>query len=453
MYIRNNPFVRMHLMADAGTLVGGTGNYVDSYNGTETSFAAAGGTFAPGMKIFWDTVMLQNARDNAVFAQLGNKQPLPANQGMIVEWAKWDTLPDADKLVEGVIPTGKVFGESIITTTLTEHGLYVATTKKLQLHHNRNVVLGATQEVGASLSRSYEKLIRAALLEGTNVLWADALNTAAANVYVSTPAGRHELSNAATTYCGMTLDMISQAVTRLEAANAPTFDGMNYVAVIHPYIARDIRRLEGWQEMHKYAAVKELFTNELGEVNGVRFLKSTLAPIVRGADLLAAARTMTVASYNATGNIITVDEAIPAADAALLVGREVIIGGEHMTIVTVTAHDTPGSASFTVSNADETAWGSNPPADGDVVYPGEGGAGGIAVYQSFLVAKDAFAIIDPDGAGKETIIHDKNSGIGGALNQFGTVGGKFSSAAKILYEDRIVVIESTSKYSADDVAN
>ena len=184
----------------------------------------------------------------------------------------------------------------------------------------------------------------------------------------------------------------------------------------------------------------------------MRFLKSTLCPILRGADLLADARTATVASYNATGNIITIDEEITAADALALVGREVIIGGEHMTIVTATA-GAAGSGVFTVSDADETAWASNPPAHEDIVYPGEGGAGGIAVYQSFLVAKDAFAIIDPDGAGKETIIHDKNSGIGGALNQYGTVGGKFSSAAKILYEDRIVVIESTSKYSATDVAN
>ena len=451
MYIRNNPFVRMHLMADAGTLVGGTGNYVDSYNGTETSFAAAGGTFAPGMKIFWDTVMLQNARDNAVFAQLGNKQPLPANQGMVVEWAKCNTLPDADELVEGVIPTGKVFGESIITTTLTEHGLYVATTKKLQLHHNRNVVLGATQEVGASLSRSYEKLIRAALLEGTNVLYADALNTGASNVFVSTPTARHEVSNAAGTYCGMTLDMISQAVTRLEAANAPTFDGMNYVAVIHPYIARDIRRLEGWQEMHKYAAVKELFTNELGEVNGVRFLKSTLAPIVRGANLLAGARTMTVLTYTDAGNKITVAEAITPEDATALQGREVIIDGEHMTIVAAEAGGA-GAAYFTVNDTDEEAWGLNEPEATNVVYPGEGGAAGISVFPCLFFGADAFNIIDPEGAGMETIIKSAEQ-VGGPLNQFSTVGGKFEGAAKIVYPDRLVSVECVSSYSATAASN
>ena len=211
--------LNIQYFAAAGDLVNATGNYINSATGQTDAFDTVN-TLAPGMKTFWDTVALVNARDNLCFAQLGDKQTLPANQGLIVEWQKWNTLPDADTLVEGVIPAGKKFGESVVTTTLTEMGLYVATTKKLQLHHNRDVVLGITTEVGASIGRSYEKLIRSALLEGTNVLYADAINTTAANAYVSTPSARHLLSNAAATWCGISLDMIAQVVTRLEAANA-----------------------------------------------------------------------------------------------------------------------------------------------------------------------------------------------------------------------------------------
>ena len=440
-------------MAEAGTLVNTSQNYVNAGTGATTAFSGIN-DLTPGMKTFYETVMLDNSRSNRVFAQLGKRQPLPSHKGKVVEWRKWNILPDADVLVEGVIPTGKMFGQTLINVTLTQMGLYVAVTDVLENHHVDPVYLGATEEVGASIGRTEEKLIRAALQLGTNTLYADQLNTAAAGYpFVAVNTARHLLSNAAGTFALMAPDTVAQGVTMLQQADAPFYDGAEYVMAIHPSVWYDLRRNPEWIDVHKYSATTEIFNGEVGTLHGVRFLKSTLCPILRGADLLTAARTMTVDNYNSTGNIITVDEAIPAADAALLVGREVIIGGEHMTIVTVTAHDTPGSASFTVSNADETAWGSNPPADGDVVYPGEGGAGGIAVYQSFLVAKDAFAIIDPDGAGKETIIHDKNSGIGGALNQFGTVGGKFSSAAKILYEDRIVVIESTSKYSATDVAN
>lgn len=439
--------LNIQYFAAAGDLVNATSTYINSATGATDAFDTVN-TLAPGMKTFWDTVALVNARDNLCFAQLGDKQTLPANQGLIVEWQKWNTLPDADTLVEGVIPAGKKFGESVVTTTLTEMGLYVATTKKLQLHHNRDVVLGITTEVGASIGRSYEKLIRSALLEGTNVLYADAINTTSSNVYVSTPSARHLLSNAAATWCGISLDMIAQVVTRLEAANAPTFDGMNYVSVIHPYIAKDIRALSGWQEYHKYAAVKELFTNELGELNGVRFIKSTLAPIIRGADLSAAARTLTVDAYTAGTNTVTLKETLSAADVTALSGRELIIGGLHFSVKSATTTtivlDDIGAA------AAEAA--SNPPAQNDVIYPGEGGAAGISIFPCLFFGADAFKIVDPEGAGIETIIKTPEQ-IGGPLNQFSTVGAKFEGAAKIVYPDRLVSLECVSSYSATAAAN
>ena len=43
--------------------------------------------------------------------------------------------------------------------------------------------------------------------------------------------------------------------------------------------------------------------------------------------------------------------------------------------------------------------------------------------------------------------------IGGPLNQFSTVGYKAEMAAKLLYEDRMVRVESCSAYSGTDAAN
>ena len=60
--------------------------------------------------------------------------------------------------------------------------------------------------------------------------------------------------------------------------------------------------------------------------------------------------------------------------------------------------------------------------------------------------------IDPEGGNLEMIIKDKGQ-VGGPLNQFSTLGYKFSSAAKILYEDRMVRVESCGAYSAEDEAN
>ncbi len=82
------------------------------------------------------------------------------------------------------------------------------------------------------------------------------------------------------------------------------------------------------------------------------------------------------------------------------------------------------------------------------IVSGEGGA----VYLSLFFGKDAYGEIDPDGGGMEMIIKDKAEA-GGPLNQFSTLGYKFSTAFKILYEDRMVRVESCSEYSDTDTEN
>lgn len=79
-------------------------------------------------------------------------------------------------------------------------------------------------------------------------------------------------------------------------------------------------------------------------------------------------------------------------------------------------------------------------------------AGDPAVYATLFFGKDAFGVVDPEGAGMEMILHSKGE-IGGPLNQFSTIGYKFSDATAILYEERMVRVESTSTYSAVDEAN
>ena len=61
-------------------------------------------------------------------------------------------------------------------------------------------------------------------------------------------------------------------------------------------------------------------------------------------------------------------------------------------------------------------------------------------------------MIDPDGGNMEMIVKTKGE-VGGPLEQFSTVGYKYEGAAMILYDDRMVRIESTSAYSETDPAN
>ncbi len=70
-------------------------------------------------------------------------------------------------------------------------------------------------------------------------------------------------------------------MTLLKKLKAPKIDG-KYIAIIHPSVAYDLRSSEAWIEAHKYAGLTELFTGEIGELHGVRFIETTEAKIFNG---------------------------------------------------------------------------------------------------------------------------------------------------------------------------
>lgn len=80
------------------------------------------------------------------------------------------------------------------------------------------------------------------------------------------------------------------------------------------------------------------------------------------------------------------------------------------------------------------------------------GADGVAVYASLFLGKDAFGILDPEGEGMEMIIKTKGQ-IGGPLEQFSTIGYKFCHGAKILYQERMLRVESGSYFGSVDEEN
>lgn len=340
----------------AGTLVNATTTYINSDTGTTTAFDGTN-KLSDTMKTYYDTELLENARSNLIFMQFARKQALPANKGRTIEWRKWNTLPSADSLTEGVIPTGKKMGMTNLTVSLAQYGLFVAITDLLDLHAIDNVLLGATEELGASAGETMDVLVRNVLQTNTNVMYCDKVTdgvATAASAYTDMSADNNRL----------TPDMVNKAVTWLKKNKAPTING-KYVAIIHPSVSYDLRSSDEWIEAHKYAATTEIFNGEIGELHGVRFVETTNAKITQ----------QTVASSAST-----------------------------------------------------------------------------KVYTTIFMGKDAYGAVDPEGGGLEMIVKDKSE-VGGPLEQYSTAGYKFEAATKILYPERMVLVESCSAYSGVDSAN
>ena len=265
----------LQFFAEAGDVVNATGGTVNAATGVYTESTA----MAPELKAFYDTELLENARTEMFYAQFAKRQPLPANHKGQVEWRKWNTFDRAGKLTEGVIPTGQKFGVSTITGSVDQYGTYTAITDKLELRAYDDIILGATEEMGASAAETQEALIRDALYVGTNVLYCDKVKIAdGSKTKVTSEAGMVE---SATEHCHISAEAINEAVTIMKKNRVPRING-RYYAVIHPSVAHDLRQDEGWIEAHKYAAPEELFNGEIGELHGMRFIEDVFAPVIKG---------------------------------------------------------------------------------------------------------------------------------------------------------------------------
>ena len=285
--------MNLQLFADAGTMVNATGNYVNAYTGDTTAFDAAN-SLSGELKVFYDTELLENARVEMFYAQFAKKQKLPANHGTTVEWRKWNTFAKATKLVEGVIPTGQKFGMSSKTGAINQYGTYAAVSDKLELRAYDDVILGATEEMGASAAETQETLIRDGLLVNTNVLYCDNITLADGSV-AGTPTAPNAMEASTTVMSLFTPDMVAKAVTLMKKNRVPTING-KYYCVINPSVAYDLRKHKDWIEAHKYAATSEIFNGEIGELHGCRFIENVFAPIL-GGDYKNKAGTVTYASY------------------------------------------------------------------------------------------------------------------------------------------------------------
>ena len=306
-----------------------------------TTQTTTGQDMSPTMKTFYDTALLQNAREQMIFTQFGDRQPLHGNK---VEWRKFNTFAKAlTPLTEGVIPTGQTFGMTKIEASTTQHGDYVAVSDRLELESYDDVIFGATEEMGAAEGETYDTLTRNILVAGNSVAY----------------AGGKTSRSALTAEDILTPELVAKAATWLKKNKAPKIDGA-YVAIIHPSVAFDLRNSDEWKEFHKYNDVQPIFKGEIGMLHSVRFVECNEAKVWK---------------------------------------------------------------------------------DGDV-----------AVYATLFLGAKAYGILDPEGEGMEMIVKTREQ-IGGPLNQFSTIGYKFCHGAKILYQERMLRVETGSSYSALDEAN
>ena len=382
------------------------------------------------MKTYYGMELLENAKPALVHNQFAATKPLPVGGGKTVEWRKFGSFDKAlTPLTEGVTPDGSGITVSYITKELSQYGDYTTVSDMLDLTAIDDVVLEITDRHGANMGLTLDTVTRNEIQQGEQVIYAPRKEGSSSAEVLH----RYALDG----QCKMTSELVAKAATQLKKMNAPTFDG-KYVCIIHPSVAFDLRQDEAWIAAHQYAAATELFSGEIGELHGVRFVETTEAKIFCGADLASNARNLAVKGAVTNNATVAFDGGTVAAGS--LAGRYVIIGGKRHKVLSNT------TSSMTLAEAITAE-------DDAVIYPGEGGAEGCAVYGCLFVGKGAYGVVDLS-EGTEVIVKPRgSSGTADPLDQRSSVGWKGIHAAAILYDEYMVRVECGSSYSKEDKAN
>lgn len=227
------------------------------------------------MKTHYDKTLIDEAEANLVHEQFGQKRPIPKNGGKTIEFRKFRPLPKAMvPLTEGVTPAPHDLTIDDITATVHQYGGHIVQSDVLELTSIDNTIVEASKVLANQAGATLDTVVRNVLHSGTNVVYCPKVLDGEETEITS--------RSALTTGCQLTVDVVMQVVAKLRSQNARPFSDGKYVSIIHPYVAYDLMRDPEWRDAHKYAEPDNLYTGEIGEIGGVRFVQTSEAKIYDG---------------------------------------------------------------------------------------------------------------------------------------------------------------------------
>lgn len=378
---------------------------------------------SPAMQTYYDKNIIKNAKPHCIYAKYGQKKPIPKNKGQQVEFHKVNPFPKVLKpLTEGVTPKGNEITMTKVYAKPHQYGDYVTLSDVLETTAVDNLVLEVQENQGNQSGETLDYLTGLSLCCGTNVQYAGGV--ASRNLI----SAEHVL----------TAKDLLKARTTLVKNKAARFERDGFIAIAHPDVCQNIMQDPDWVTLNQHSKDgRNIYEGKIGGMYGVTLEEDPNAIVFEAEKLTAEADSLTVKSIE--NNMITVEEAISADEAANITGKNVAING----IVYFAVSVKNGGAGAAVIELNTVPVAVDP---GDVVSGFGGGLNGVAVYPTLIFGKNAYGVTDIEGLGLQSIIKQKGSG-GSAdpLDQRSTIGWKATHTAVILTEEFMVRVESAAR--------
>jgi N4-gp56 family major capsid protein len=204
------------------------------------------------------------------------KTELGVQPGLTIQMMTYNNLSMGGALTEGVRMNTQALSSSMKSITVAEQGNAIAVSELTLRTSFTDVMADATTLLGRDMAITLDCQLRnVAVAGGTTGPYT-----------TSTIFGRANVSSAKISAIGsivansniLSVATIKDAVEILATNNAPKFQASFYVCFAHPHQSRTLRDDPAWIEASKYGAVDQLFTGEIGRIEDVRFIETTLMP-------------------------------------------------------------------------------------------------------------------------------------------------------------------------------
>ena len=200
-------------------------------------------------------------------------KPLPSNSTKTAIFRRYEALEKATTpLVEGVTPVGKNMRYTDVQCTLQQFGDYVTLTDVIADTHEDPVLqeyIGITAEQAA---QTLETLRYNVLKAGSNVFYANKVAGRDSVVAAISLADQRRVTRA--------FKRQNAAYITKKTASTPNYGTVavraSYIGLVHPDLENDIRALTGFKDAVDYGASQAADEFEIGTVEDVRYIRSTI---------------------------------------------------------------------------------------------------------------------------------------------------------------------------------
>lgn len=226
---------------------------------------------SPRIGIYAVAKMLAHAAPVLVLEKFAKVEALPKNKGLTIKWRRpvpFDVNPVA--LTEGVTPTPQILEYEDVTSVISQYGAWVPFTDVIKDTHEDPVLNNISELCGEQAASTKEAILWGVLRAGTAVIYS---GTATSRATVLAPIDEAELRLAARELKANHAKPITKMLAASEKIATEPVQG-GYVAFGHTNLNDDLRDLNGFVSIEKYASGSPLDVNEVGKFEHIRFILS-----------------------------------------------------------------------------------------------------------------------------------------------------------------------------------